>query len=256
VRVPGWLYPSAMVVMAVLMVLTHLNFQRQKELLRKNVDALQASLDKTVEVAPGVFERGAIEAKIDELESVSDSMRDLTARLESVNRRALAISEVLLTQKKVEGRAPARQVVERKKDPETGAEVERKRVDFSMDLSYYRISGHTVSDPAESYLVLEQVRPMPIIVSVSRSKDGKWYTDVKTDEGVRADVKLSVVDKKTVTGGWRESISVGVSGGVYPDPSVSVHALYGKNLALGPFCGLSEGAASCGVMALWRPFAR
>lgn len=255
-KVPGWLYPSVMVVMSVFMIMTYLNFKKQRDALKRNVAALEIALEKTVEVAPGVFERGTVEARVSDLKGVGEDLKELSDRLDSLNRRALAVTEILLTQKKSEGRAPAKQTTVKVEDPKTGAVVERKRVDFSMDLSYYRVSGHTVSDPPESYLVLEQVRPMPLLVAISRGDDGRWVTNVKTDEGVKADIKLSVVDKKTVTGGWRQNISLGLAAGFVPEPSVSVNALYGERFALGPFCSVSTNSSSCGLMASWRPFAR
>lgn len=233
---------------------------RERTQLAKMLVDLQ-TMQKTVEVMDGVFEKMSLDLSqrpttIHDISAgQSEQIKALDKRLQDLDARAAALMEVVVSQrqKRVTGTAHATQAVEK---PSAPGNPERRRVDFDLELSRFRVSGHTLTDPAESILTLEEVRPLKLGIAVSRGKDGKWRTDVSTEDGSKADVRLSVVDEKAISGGWRDRLSVVLAAGAFPNQTASVGLLYGNKIAVGPFCQVSPDSSSCGVTMTWRPFSR
>lgn len=252
-----------MVVVGLLaVVVVGLFFWREIEGRRREVAELLSklsSLEKTVEV-DGVFEKQVVDlsevsTKISDLRDYQEGrIGEMSKRLDDMNRQTLAIAEVLVSQRKLSGKARvSTQSVLPSKEPD-GAE--RKRVDFDSTLSRFRVTGHTLTDPAETFLSLEETTPLRLTIALSKDKGGKWLTDVKTDDGNSVDVKVSVVDPKVLSGGWKEKLSLSLSAGLIPDRTVGVGVMYGSRVSLGPSCQIFEGGSSCGVTMTWRPFFR
>lgn len=65
---------------------------------------------------------------------------------------------------------------------EENPEIIRRRVDFdTTHEDYLRISGFTLTDPAEANVSVQYTRPINFTVATTQSEDGSWRTYIESD---------------------------------------------------------------------------
>lgn len=219
-----------------------------------------AQAEQTVEIAKNLYAE-----KVAEIENLSSLLRDVsdassTAIEELVKKIEAADQRVLTLQKNVvywktayEGAVEASQGEQPSDDP---VDPSRKRVDFRKDFGYIGVTGHTLTDPPEGYVKVEQLRPLRLTVAVTKNKDGTWSSYVASSEdNVAVDLGLSALDLSVTKPKWYQRLWV-ESGAVFlGEPSASIGLSYrGDRFSVGPQCALSAQGGGCGISVGARIF--
>lgn len=132
----------------------------------------------------------------------------------------------------------------------------RTRVDFEKELGPFKISGHTITNPAEAYAKVEQLKPLILKLVVTRTKSGLWKTYVVSQDGdLQIQIDTSAIDTSSFRRKWYEKIglagNISLGSGIYS----SIGVTYDFNgLSVGPSYGFSDRGKLIGLTAIWRPF--
>lgn len=257
---------TAVVLLAVLMVVgviwavvTRNSYEAELARLRNEI----ASRDQTIEVQKGQFSKLTLELKDvqDALNKSDQKVKDLLVRLDKANQDILAANQLIIKWKSAyEGLANANQT-----DVPGDGGVVRKRVDFSRSFGLIDVSGYTLTDPAEAFVRVEQVRALYLTLVLSQDESGAWHTDVtSSDDNTAVDISVAAVNPHFFEPRWyqRLGLSATLAGGM---AGTGFGMLFGvgvsyqfKKFDVGPavFFGLSDRVDRyVGVQATFRPFA-
>jgi hypothetical protein len=250
-----------MIVAIVFAAIKKNSYDRQLANLRNEV----AGKAHTIEVFDGVFEKMSLETN--DLRATLDAkdkqVQDLLSQVKKNREDLLATNQLLIRWKKAyEGAAAANQT----EVPPTGGKVARKRVDFDRSFGAYKVSGFTLTDPAEAGIKLEQIQALAITLAISQDKAGAWHSYVtSSDDNTGVDIKVSAVNPYVLEPRWYELIELNVSlaggqGGQGFGVLAGVGASYKiKQFNVGPafFLSISDRVDKFfGLNAAWRPFER
>jgi hypothetical protein len=140
----------------------------------------------------------------------------------------------------------------------------RTRVSFEETVDPIRVSGFTLTNPAEADVSVEFVRPLRLTTAITQQEDGSWRTYIESDwPNVSIEnIETSVNPLARRDPGFMSRFLVNVSTSVSPKFSgatASVGFMYGitDSFYLGPFVeGVVSGDSfvSVGAMASWRVF--
>lgn len=259
----GWIFVGCTILCLVLVV-SRVTAWRLETSHRSQIVELQnklASLDKTVEVKPGVFEKKSLELhdlKLDmkdvQLATLGNDVKQKGSQLLSVTTLSVNLKEPTI----LSGQG--------KQSVTNVSGVERRRVEFEQESGNFRIRGFTLTDPAEFSLSLSQIRPLRMNIAVSQEKDGSWKTYATSSEkDVTISVDVSSVNPYIFSPRWYEKIGVNLSLGGGTGPN-GLSALSGiglsyrvGNLDVGPSGWIVAGDSVTkflGVSAIWHPFSR
>lgn len=241
-----------------------------KEALKDRVADLHneiAQTSKTIEIQKGVFQKATSE--LSDLEEILDSIargskqdrekiEKLMKELDKRNEDILNVTRfALMWRKPYEGEAEANQLVV---PPEKEGDPERKKVEFQKDFGYIGVNGFTLTDPAYSWVKVEQKRPLKVTLALSQDKRGRWNTYATTSEdNVAVDIEVASVNPKVLDKKWYEKISVDTSLGVGSGIVASAGLSYDfGSFSLGPavFTAVGDGRGDVywGANFGWRPF--
>ncbi len=216
-----------------------------------------AENEKTVEIKDGLYATKVVELKglTKLLEGSSSEITALKKQLSDSNAQLLTTQQLVVTWKKAyQGALASTQTTI---PPDNGANpTERKRVDFSGDLGPIHASGHTLTDPPETDLTIQQIRPLKLTVAVAKNKDGTWSSYVTSSEpDVGVDVTLAGVDQKIIDPTWKQRIWLDFDGsflgGFSSRAGLSYHF---DRWSIGPSCSVWKGGAACGASVGIRLF--
>lgn len=189
------------------------------------------------------------------LEYKTDEMKALQKQLEDTKAQLLTAEQITLRWKKAyEAAVAAQQSEEPNPDPSLPP---RKRVDFSGRLGPIQATGHTLTDPPEAFLKLEQVDPLKLTIVVAQNKDKSWSTYVtSSDENVGVSVDLASVNPLVLSPKWYQRLWLDLGVAVLGDPAGYVGASWrGDKYSFGAMCYASDGSMNgCGVTVGARIF--
>lgn len=216
-----------------------------------------AKNSETLEIQEGLYATEAI--KTFKLQSLLDVSRDEVAKLarhlEDTNAKLLTAEQISIRWKKAyEAALKANQVEEPPTEP--GGQP-RKRVDFVGDLGPIRATGHTLTDPPEAFLKLEQTIPLLLTVAVAQNSDKTWSTFVtSSDENIDVKINLAGVNPLILSPKWYQRLWVEIGASFLGDPVGTVHVgYYGDRFSVGATCYTAGSSANgCGATLGYRIF--
>lgn len=218
--------------------------------------ALLAESTETIELTTGLY--AATVAQVEDLTALLNTndakIAEMQRVIDQLNAEVLVLEKISVRWKKAyEDALDARQTEEPPVEP--GGDP-RKRVDFEGNLGPIRATGHTLTDPPEAFLKLEQVVPLTLTMTVVQNPDGTWTTLVTpSDDNIEVKVDLAAVDPLVLSQKWYQRLWVELSTGILGDPAGSLSlGYYGDRLSLGAGCSLWEGGRSCGLNVGFRVF--
>lgn len=197
-------------------------------------------------------------------ESRGREVQDLYSELEKRKEEILTANQVAVKWKKAyEDAAKANQSdVPDPADPS----IVRKKVEFEKDFGMIGVTGWTLTDPAEAWVKVEQLKPLELTLIVTQDKDKKWHSYVtSSDENTDVQINVSAVNPHMMSPKWYEhlqlntSLAVGTTGdgaGVLAGLGLSYRI---KQFDVGPtvFLGISDRVDRyVGATFTWRPFQR
>lgn len=253
--------PFQAIVAATAIALVYRDCRSKDELLAQkariaDLSMRLASADKTIEVKENLYARSIREIK--DLTTIINGqdgeISKLREQLSETGDRLLTAERLVIRWRKAyEGLLEATQTDEPGEDG-----VVRKRVDFKKDFGYIGVSGHTLTDPPEGYIVVTQLRPLRLVVGVAKGTDGQWRGYVESSEDdVVVEIDLAGIDVEVaqpkVT--WRDRLWVDGYAGALGDKIVGLGASYRfDRYSVGVSCQTGEEASSCGLTLGFRPF--
>lgn len=262
--------PSLSVILGSLLVLTVLSAVLRDGCSRRSFAEERARLlsqiaerDKTIETQRGVFERRsvaseeALKASVERLALADERIRALGDELRRRGEELVSANSLVLKWKRdYEGLAAATQT---EVPPSSSGGNPRKRVDFSKDWGMVGVSGHTLTDPAEAFVSVRQLRPLRLTLFVSESREGVWSARaVSSEDDVSVDVDVSSVSPRLPARGFFERLGASLHLFVGPSVLTGVGVSYDTGrFGFGPAAFLStNGEKFFGASLLWRPFNR
>lgn len=166
-----------------------------------------ASRDKTIETQQGVYHkltlemtdlRGTLDSKDEEIKRLNDELKKNKEQL-------LTATSLVVKWKKAYEAAVAGNQTE---VPGENGTV-RKKVEFAKDFGYIGVNGWTLTDPAEAWIKVEQLRPLKLSMTISQDKDGAWHTrTTSSEENVGVDIAVTAVNPYLLDPKWYEGIGV------------------------------------------------
>jgi hypothetical protein len=209
-----------------------------------------AKTHDTVMVKEGLYVTEAV--KTFKLQALLDTSRaevaSLARELDDMKAQLLTTTQISLGWKKAyEEALKAQQTEEPPTDP---GGVPRKRVEFEGNLGPIRATGHTLTDPPEAFLKLEQVTPLLLTVSVAQNKDRTWSTFVtSSDPNVDVKVNLSGVNPLVISPKWYQRIWMDLGAAALGDPAGYLGLSWrGDRFSVGGMCYASGGSMNgCGA---------
>lgn len=219
---------------------------------RGEIATLKTELSKhleTIEVQKGVY---AIQIfKYDTLQDLFDTkmaeVELLKKHIEDSQAKLLQVERISLYWKKAYEAALAANQTE---EPPVDNGPVRKRVEFAGNLGPIRATGHTLTDPPEAFLKLEQVDPLRLTVAVAQNKDKTWSAFVtSSDENVAVKVDLAGVNPLVISPKWYERVWLDLGAAALGDPAGYLGLSWrGDRLSVGAMCYASGGSMNgCGA---------
>jgi hypothetical protein len=249
----GSLAASAVILTLILMGVRYL--KEKNERIADLITRLATS-ETTVEIERGLFAK-----KAEELQGLQDllaKMGEENAKLSELIKRGemeiLTLNQIIIRWRKAyEAAVAANQTEEPPKDP---GDPVRKRVTFSGKVGPIKVDGHTLTDPPESWLHLEQIDPIRLTVAVTRNKDGTFSSLVtSSDLEVQADIVVSAVDPKVLGLKWYQRIWLDGAVSMLGDKSASLGVTYhADRWSVGSSCHVGEYGLGCGLTMGYRLF--
>lgn len=235
------------------------NAEQRNDLINQLIEK-----EKTIQINEDIYQRSTMQLQ-NLLTETANYSKKLAAELDKEHQKVVTLTEVSAYWKHAyEGLVNATQ------DPPDNTDVPpecvdsctkiRTTVNFDKNFGYIKVSGHTITNPPEGYVKIEQVRPLKLTIALSQGSDGRWKTTVKSSEdNVGVDVGFSAIDTYHFKEKWYEKIDLVGSIGIGERAVGSISALYGLgNFALGPMVGTSTDGSSAetfyGMTVSWRPF--
>jgi hypothetical protein len=209
-----------------------------------------AANETTLEIQRGLYATKIVEmgdlTKL--LDDTRDEVKALKKQIDASQAQLLTTQQLVVKWKKAfEGAVNAHQ-----SEPEPG----RKRVDFEKGFGPIGVTGFTLTDPAEGFVSVQQLRPLKLVVAVARNRDGTWASYVTSSEpDMAVDVTLGGVDVGVLSLGWRQRIWIDAGVDFVAGRRVSLGASYRfDRVSLGAACSVWEDGQGCGLTAGFRPF--
>jgi hypothetical protein len=261
VRIIAWTLAGLMLVGSLLVAWKRHDYLKQLRELRNKV----ATHEQTIEVQKGVWSKASLE--LDSLKKLLDSSKKDQVKLKDELNKSKA--DVLgLTEVSVKLRQDYEALLKAKQTEVPGVDGKpgRTKVEFDREFGPYRISGHTLTNPAEAYLKLAQHRPLRLTLVITQLEDKSWRTyAASSEDDVSIDIKLSAVNPYLLERKWYERIgfnaylgggTVAASAGAILGVGVTVDF---SKFSLGPALWFSTTGLSdrfYGVSFTYRPFQR
>lgn len=247
---------------AIFMAVTKHSYDQQLAKLRNEV----AGRDQTIEVQKGVFTKLSLETEglKGVLNERDQEVKDLLAQVKRNKEEVLTANQLVLRWKKAyEGAVAAHQTEE---PPATPEGPSRKKVEFKKDWGTIAVSGYTLTDPAEAFVKVEQLRALALTLILSQDANLAWHAYVTSnDQNTSVDISVSAVNPHVLEPRWYEKIGVqAVLAGGQASGGFGLLAGIGatyriKQFDLGPmvFVSIGTGLGIYGGATLnWRPFER
>lgn len=204
---------------------------------------------ETLEISQGLYTKIVAEYGdlMQVLEGNSSEIVGLKKQLKDSQAQLLTANQLTLKWKKAyEALLDATQT----DDPPDDGGIVRKRVDFSGKLGPIMATGHTMTDPPEAFLKLEQVDPLKLTVAVAQNKDKTWSTFVtSSDPNIDVKVDLAGVNPLVISQKWYQRIWLDLGAAALGDPAGYVGLSWrGDRLSVGGMCYASGGSMNgCGA---------
>lgn len=207
---------------------------------------ISAQLQKTtetLELSTGLYTKVVAEYSnlVDAFQGSANEIVALKKQLKDSQAELLTANQLTLKWKKA---------YEALLDSQQSEEGGRKRVDFSGRLGPIKATGHTLTDPPETYLKLEQVDPLRLTVAVAQNKDKSWSTFVtSSDPNIDVKVDLAGVNPFVFTQKWYQRIWLDLGAAALGDPAGYLGLSWrGDRLSVGAMCYASGGSMNgCGA---------
>jgi hypothetical protein len=207
-----------------------------------------ASTTETLEIQKGLYSKKSVAyddlakfltSKEGELDGLVKQLDDTKAKLLTAQQLSLkwkTAYEAILSSHQTEEPLPDGTV--------------RKRVDFEGRLGPIKATGHTLTDPAETFLKLEQVDPLRLTIVVAQNRDKTWSTYVtSSDENLGVNVDLAGVNPLILSPKWYQRVWLDVGAAALGDPAGYVGLSWrGDRYSVGVMCYASGGSMNgCGA---------
>jgi len=239
-------------------------WQTDKELARLRNEA--ASKDQTIEIQKGLYTKLVIES--DNIKSLLDSkdlqIKELLGQVKKNDEDLLTANQLVVQWKKAyEGLATANQT---HVEPTQPGQPGRDRVSFNKDFGMIGVKGYTLTNPAEAWVSVNQLKPLKITVAVTEDKNHQWHSyATSSDENTAVDIALSGVNPYILEPKWYEKVQFNavLAGGNTQNGFgglVGLGVSYKiKQFDVGPAAFLGIGTTVSpyfGATFAWRPFAQ
>lgn len=207
-----------------------------------------AKSTETIELTTGLYSQVVVQ--VEDLTSLLNTKDEKIAALkqtiDEMDGKLLVTEQISLRWKRAYEQALAAQQTE---EPPTDPDgTPRKRVEFEGTLGPIKAHGHTLTDPPEAFLKLEQLVPLTLTMNVVQNRDGTWTTLVtSSDDNLDVKVDLAGVDPLVLSQKWYQKIWMELSVGFIGDPLASAGLrYYGDRFSFGAECSAWQGGHSCG----------
>jgi hypothetical protein len=239
------------------LIYTGYDYGRKKELVHSADLAVQLAYSKeTIELTKGLYSKEVIKyedlsklftQKGSEIDALKKQLRDSQAKL-------LVAEQVTLTWKRAyEAAVKANQTEEPSKEPDG---IPRKRVDFVGDLGPIRATGHTLTDPPEAFLKLEQIMPLVLTLTMAQNRDETWTTYVtSSDENVNVEINVAGVNPLILKEKWYRRFWLDLGAIITGDPGARIGLRYQfDRFSFGADCTAMQTGSGCGMNVGYRIF--
>lgn len=207
--------------------------------------------EQTIKTGDGVYETKIEELSASNLE-ILQKKHNLQIELEKLQAQLLDAQQVTLKWKnayEAELSADQHHVPPPGPNQTPCPDPGRDEVDFEGTLGPIHATGHTLTNPPEAHLKLEQVTPLILTVAVAQNKDGTWTSLVtSSDDNVDVKVNLGGVNPYVLSPKWYQRLWV--DGGVTAlgEPGALLGLSYrGDRFSLGALCMDTSSGPGCGV---------
>lgn len=239
-------------------------WSNDKEMARlRNEVALR---DQTIEVQKGVYTKLSLETEDIKklLNSKDEQVKGLLEQIKKNKEDLLSANQLVVKWKKAYEGAVAANQTEVPADPNTPGSVARKKVTFQKDWGMIGVSGYTLTDPAEAFVKVEQLKALQLTLAITQDATGAWHSyATSNDENTAVDIKLASVNPHLLDPKWYENLQLNLAlaggttnggFGVLVGAGVSYKI---KQFDVGPavFLGISSTVSPYfGATFAWRPF--
>lgn len=190
--------------------------QRETE-ARVSAQNTIAQLSRTVKEGERTWSRLAQEKEI-EISGLNEDLEDALSRIRERDERITTLTEVNAALRGV--RVIVRpDNVHQSPEPSEPGEAERVRVEFDQVWEdFMRVSGFTLTNPAEAEIHVDYTRPVRISVITTQRPDLSWDTYVSTDipnlEIGDIQSQVNPLSRPQEVSRWYENIYVGIGAGI------------------------------------------
>ncbi len=220
-----------------------------------------ASRDVTIEIQKNVYTELAIksEATLQIALEFAEQNQALVAEIKTRKAEVLTAQNLVIKWKK----AYEALVVATQTEETTPEGVVRKKVEFIKDFGPFIVKGHTLTDPPEALLNVNQGRPLKLSVVMTQEKDKSWrgYA-TSSEDNMAVDIAVSAVNPDMLNPKWYEKIGLQGSIAAGSGLLVGVGASYkigNFNVGPGVWGAMNwdlQPKGYVGVNLGWNPFGR
>lgn len=258
---------SAGLAIVVVVLLVLLQVQKNKALNEKT-DLLNklAKSEETVKIAEGLYMKQVLVSEDLQklLDNANQTVHALTEQLERAQAKIVSLNEIVVYwKKKYEGAVvvvPGPQPDNPELPPECVDHCSkvRTRIDFKKDFGPIRVEGHTITNPAEGHVSVEQTRPLKLTVALTQNKRGEWKTYVvSSEDDMEVEINFSAIDVKHFEKKWYEKIGIVGTVAVGDSFYTNIGLTYDiRSVTVGPVYGRLDGSNVYGLTAIVRPFSK
>ena len=178
----------------------------------------------------------------------------LKEQLKKTDAKLLVAEQVSLTWKKAYEAAV--KAIQTEEPPEEEGGPTRKRVDFEGNLGPIKATGHTLTDPPQAFLKLEQVVPLVLTMTMAQNRDETWSTFV-TSSDPNVDVKINIagVNPLILKEKWYQRLWLEAGATFLGDPAgrLGLHYQFDR-FTVGADCTAWQTGNGCGATVGYRIF--
>lgn len=177
-----------------------------------------AELSRTLKEGRGTWSRLAQERQAD-ISALREQNSELSSLIESRNEEIQNLTTAVATLRNIRVRVDRENIDQTPVDPIEPGDPDRLRVNFDQVWEdFIRVSGHTITSPAEAEVAIEFIRPVSVQVVTTQREDFSWNSYVSIDipglEIGNIETTVNPISRPAEQRDWYDDIWIGVGGAV------------------------------------------
>lgn len=212
----------------------------------KELTNIILSAENTIKIKDGIVIKKTVELQNlkNNLDSSNEQISKLIFAANKLKADLIYANQLNVIIKDLEGKLKAVQSTDQKHPG-------RKIVEFSGNLKNFNVDGWTKTDPPESFIKINQIKPIKLSVGILKNKSNIYSTVVTSEDDVEIDVNTATIDLK-MNEHWYNKIYISANVGFYDNAnSIGLSYKFNDRIIIGAMCTVSN-MKNCSMSTMYK----